>query len=89
MEKLGVPIPLYSPLPFTLTIARAALCSMSPAQAVMYDYGNVSSSTTWYALSYIETAQGVAAGDKVLQIGVGSGIKCGVNVWQVRSRHLR
>ena len=62
---------------------------MPPAQVVMYDYGNVSSSTTWYALSYIETVQGVAAGDKVLQIGVGSGIKCGVNVWQMNSRHLR
>eukprot|EP00798_Chlamydomonas_sp_ICE-L_P023266 gene23266-30495_t len=56
--------------------------SMDPSRAVMYAYGNVSSSTTWYALAFIESMQGVKRGDKVLQVGVGSGVKCGVNVWQ-------
>lgn len=37
-----------------------------------------------YTLSFIEAVRGVNRGDKVLQIGVGSGIKCGVNVWKVR-----
>lgn len=57
---------------------------LEPSRAVLHDYGNVSSSTTWYTLSFIESVRGVRAGDKVLQIGVGSGIKCGVNVWKVR-----
>ena len=43
----------------------------------------MSSSTTWYALGFIESMRGVRKGEKVLQVGVGSGIKCGVNVWQV------
>lgn len=54
---------------------------LEPSRAVLYDYGNVSSSTTWYTLTFIEAVRGVRKGDKVLQIGVGSGIKCGVNVW--------
>jgi len=40
----------------------------------------------------VETVRGVAAGDKILQVGVGSGVKCGVNVWTalrpVREVHL-
>jgi len=49
---------------------------------VLHDYGNVSSSSTWYAMGYLESVRGVRKGQKLLQIGVGSGIKCGVNVWQ-------
>eukprot|EP00877_Chromochloris_zofingiensis_P010096 jgi/Chrzof1/533/Cz01g19090.t1_LCKAS2 len=56
--------------------------AMEPSRAVLYDYGNVSSSTTWYTLGWVESVKGVRKGDKILQIGVGSGIKCGVNVWQ-------
>ncbi len=56
---------------------------LEPSRAVLHDYGNVSSSTTWYTLGYIETVRGVKTGDKVLQVGVGSGIKCAVAVWQV------
>ncbi|KAJ9510122.1 hypothetical protein QJQ45_015610 [Haematococcus lacustris] len=55
---------------------------LEPSRAVLRDYGNVSSSTTWYTLSYVETVRGVKKGDKVMQVGVGSGIKCGVNVWK-------
>ncbi|GIL44643.1 hypothetical protein Vafri_2162 [Volvox africanus] len=53
-----------------------------PSRAVLRYYGNVSSSTTWYTLACVESLRGVRKGDKVLQIGVGSGIKCGVNVWR-------
>ena len=42
-------------------------------------------STTWYTLAHVETVGGVRRGERVLQVGVGSGIKCGVNVWKVRS----
>ncbi|KAG2486931.1 hypothetical protein HYH03_014430 [Edaphochlamys debaryana] len=53
-----------------------------PSRVVLRYYGNVSSSTTWYTLAAVESLRGVRQGDRVLQIGVGSGIKCGVNVWK-------
>jgi 3-ketoacyl-CoA synthase len=62
--------------------------ALEPSRAVLHDYGNVSSSTTWYTLGYIESVRGAKKGEKLLQIGVGSGIKCGVNVWKaVRDVH--
>jgi predicted naringenin-chalcone synthase len=41
---------------------------MIPSRAVMHDYGNVSSSTTWYTLAYLESCRGVKEGDKVFQV---------------------
>lgn len=62
--------------------------ALEASRAVLYDYGNVSSSTTWYTLGYVESVLGAKKGDRLLQIGVGSGIKCGVNVWRaVRDIH--
>lgn len=62
--------------------------ALEPSRMVLHDYGNVSSSTTWYTLGYVESVRGAKKGDRLLQIGVGSGIKCGVNVWQaVRDIH--
>ncbi|GIL61963.1 hypothetical protein Vafri_16212 [Volvox africanus] len=55
---------------------------LAPSRNVLHDYGNISSSTTWYTLACIETTQGVRRGERILQVGVGSGIKCGVNVWK-------
>jgi 3-ketoacyl-CoA synthase len=55
---------------------------LEPSRAVLRDYGNVSSSSTWYTLAYVETARGVAKGDTIMQVGVGSGVKCGVCVWR-------
>jgi len=55
---------------------------LQPSYDVLYDYGNISSNSTWYTLANIETVRGVKAGDKLLQVGVGSGIKCGVTVWK-------
>lgn len=41
-----------------------------------------------YTLGFIESVYGVRRGERVLQVGVGSGIKCGVNVWRaVRDVH--
>ena len=44
-------------------------------------YGNTSSSSTWYAWSYVETTQKVKKGDRVWQLGFGSGFKCCSAVW--------
>eukprot|EP00878_Enallax_costatus_P025025 GHUV01026745.1.p1 GENE.GHUV01026745.1~~GHUV01026745.1.p1 ORF type:complete len:231 (+),score=90.46 GHUV01026745.1:292-984(+) len=62
--------------------------ALEPSRMVLHDYGNVSSSTTWYTMGYLESVRGTKKGDKLLQIGVGSGVKCGVNVWTaVRDVH--
>eukprot|EP00884_Botryococcus_braunii_P014067 jgi/Botrbrau1/22661/Bobra.0132s0007.1 len=44
-------------------------------------FGNTSSCSTWYAWSYIETEQGVKKGDRLWQLGFGSGFKCCSATW--------
>lgn len=55
---------------------------MMPSFAALRDYANTSSSSTWYVMGYIETIDGVNKGDTVMQLGVGAGVKCGVNVYK-------
>jgi 3-ketoacyl-CoA synthase len=55
---------------------------MLPSVNTLYWYGNTSSSTVWYSLGYVESAQGVEKGDLVWQIGFGSGFKCNSAVWK-------
>ncbi|KAI8469154.1 MAG: FAE1/Type III polyketide synthase-like protein-domain-containing protein [Monoraphidium minutum] len=62
-----------------LVLGPAAL---EPARAVLWDYGDVSSSSTWYALGFVESVRGIAAGEAVLQAGAGAGVKAGANVWR-------
>lgn len=59
---------------------------VEPSRAALYRYGNVSSSSIWYVLSFIEHFRGVAAGDRVLQIAFGSGFKCNSAVWVANRR---
>lgn len=60
---------------------------VEPSRAALYRYGNVSSSSIWYVLSFIEHFRGVKAGDRVLQIAFGSGFKCNSAVW-VANRNI-
>lgn len=41
---------------------------LEPSFASLYWYGNTSSASVWYALSFIETARSLARGDIVWQV---------------------
>jgi 3-ketoacyl-CoA synthase len=41
---------------------------MMPSFANLKDYGNTSSSTTWYSFAYIETVGDVKRGQVVMQV---------------------
>jgi len=41
---------------------------LKPSYDVLFYYGNISSSTTWYTLSNIESLRGVKKGDKIMQV---------------------
>ncbi|DBA99231.1 TPA: 3-ketoacyl-CoA synthase 11 [Trebouxia sp. C0006] len=64
---------------------------LEPSSSTLYWYGNTSSSSLWYALSYIESRQTVHKGDRVWQVGFGSGFKCNSAVWKalrtINSQH--
>ena len=54
-----------------------------PSFASLRDYGNLGSASTWYVLANLEAAgAGVRRGERVLQLGVGTGVKAGACVWK-------
>lgn len=59
---------------------------VQPSRYTLYRYGNTSSSSIWYTLANIETLQGVRRGDRIWQMGFGSGFKCNSAVWRACRR---
>ena len=61
---------------------RLPVSKALPSFASLRDYSNLSAASTWYVLGYLESVGddsfgGIRKGERILQLGVGSGVKAG------------
>lgn len=59
---------------------------MEPSRETLWRYGNISSSSVWYEMAYMETDKRIRKGDRVWQIAFGSGFKVNSAVWKAMRR---